>query len=69
MFFGTMFFGFYILGLFLWILLALWPARVAASKGHSFWGYFILSLFFWWITLFVVYFGLSDKQASASADS
>jgi len=56
-----MWFGLGILGVFLWILLALWPARVAARKGHSFWGYFLLSIFFWWITLFVVYFGLDDR--------
>jgi hypothetical protein len=58
---------FWILGVFLWILLALWPARVAAAKGHSFWGYFLLSIFFWWITLFVVYFGLEDKTATQAA--
>jgi hypothetical protein len=48
------------------ILIAIWPARVAARKGHSFWGYFILSLFFWWITLFIVYFGLQDKKMTAA---
>jgi hypothetical protein len=48
-----MWFGFWILGAILWILIALWPARIAASKGRSFLGWFILSLFFWWITLFV----------------
>jgi 1-acyl-sn-glycerol-3-phosphate acyltransferase len=61
-----MWFGFYILGVFLWILIALWPARVAAQKGHSFWGYFLVSIFFWWITLFVVYFGLQDNNLAAS---
>jgi hypothetical protein len=59
--------GIGILGVFLWILLALWPARVAAAKGHSFFGYFVLSLFFWWITLFIVYFGLDDKSHPARA--
>lgn len=48
-----MWIGLGILGLFLWVLLALWPARIAASKGRSFFGWFVLSLFFWWITLFV----------------
>jgi hypothetical protein len=47
-----MWFGFWILGAFLWILLAFWPAKIAASKGRSFLGFFILSLFFWWVTLF-----------------
>ena len=32
--------------IFIWILIAFWPARVAARKGHSFIGFFILSLFF-----------------------
>jgi phosphotransferase system glucose/maltose/N-acetylglucosamine-specific IIC component len=54
--------GWGILGLIAWIIIAFWPARVASRKGHSFLGYFILSLFFWWITLFVVYFGLKDKN-------
>jgi ABC-type dipeptide/oligopeptide/nickel transport system permease component len=57
---------FWILGVFLWILIALWPARVAASKGHSFWGYFFLSIPFWWITLFVVY-AMSDQSMAKQA--
>jgi len=28
------------IALFIWIMLAFWPARVAARKGHSFFGYF-----------------------------
>jgi ABC-type dipeptide/oligopeptide/nickel transport system permease component len=54
----------WILGVILWILIALWPARVAAAKGHSFIGYFLLSIPFWWITLFIVYFGLQDKTST-----
>jgi hypothetical protein len=46
----------FLLILFVWILIALWPATIARSKGHSFFGWFLLSLFFWWITLFVVLF-------------
>ncbi|OGL36504.1 hypothetical protein A3E49_01990 [Candidatus Saccharibacteria bacterium RIFCSPHIGHO2_12_FULL_49_19] len=53
--------GWGILALIAWIIIAIWPARVASRKGHSFLGYFILSLFFWWITLFVVYFVLKDR--------
>jgi hypothetical protein len=56
--------AFGILGLFLWILLAFWPASIAASKGRSFILYFIISLFFWWITLFVVY-AMDDQSNTA----
>jgi hypothetical protein len=47
--------------MFLWILIAFWPATIAKSKGYSFWGFLALSIFFWWITLFVVLF-LKDKS-------
>lgn len=47
--------------LFLWVLVALWPAMLAKQKGYSFWLFFLISLFFWWITLFVVLF-LKDKN-------
>ncbi len=60
--------GFYwVLGTIIWILIALWPARVASSKGHSFLLWFLISIPFWWISLFVVYFGLSDKNAPKAA--
>ena len=58
--------GWGILALIAWIIIAIWPARVASRKGHSFLGYFILSLFFWWITLFVVYFVLKDRSKTAA---
>ncbi len=60
-----MWFGFGILGVVLWVLVALWPARVAASKGRSFFLWFLMSLFFWWITLFVAY-GLKDTNTPAA---
>lgn len=47
--------------LILWVVVALWPATIARSKGHSFLGWFILSLFFWWITLFVALF-MKDRN-------
>lgn len=53
---------FWVLGIIIWIAIAFWPATVAKNKGHSFFGYFLLSLLFWWITLFIVYFGLDDKN-------
>jgi hypothetical protein len=50
--------------IFLWIVIALWPASIAQQKGHSFLGYFIVSLFFWWITLFIALFFLNDISDS-----
>ena len=43
------------LALFIWIMLAFWPARVAARKGHSFFGYFLFSLVFFPLALLVAY--------------
>jgi hypothetical protein len=57
--------GWGILGVIVWILVAIWPGRVASNKGHSFFAWFIISLFFWWITLFWVYFGMKDKTKTA----
>jgi hypothetical protein len=50
-----MWFGFWIIGAIIWILIAFWPARVAGRKGHSFIGYFILSLFFFPLALIMAY--------------
>ena len=47
--------------IFVWILLAFWPARVAGRKGHSFFGYFVFSLFFFPAALIVAYL-VSDKS-------
>jgi hypothetical protein len=52
--------------LFLWVLVAIWPAMLAKQKGYNFWLFFIISLFFWWITLFVVLF-LKDKNFPPTA--
>jgi hypothetical protein len=49
-----------------WIALALLPANIARSKGHSFWGWFFVSLFFWWITLFITLF-MHDRTTPSSA--
>jgi hypothetical protein len=57
--------GWGILGVIAWVLVAIWPARIASKKGYSFVLWFILSLFFWWITLFVAAFGLKDKTKTA----
>jgi hypothetical protein len=55
-----------ILFLFIWIAIAFWPARIAASKGHSFLGYFIFSLFFFPAALIVAYM-VSDRRIAATA--
>ncbi len=57
--------GWGVLALIAWVLIAIWPARVAASKGYSFVVWLIISLFFWWISLFWVYLGLKDKTKTA----
>jgi hypothetical protein len=44
-----------ILWVFIWIVIAFWPARVAARKGHSFIGFFIFSLFVFPIALICAY--------------
>lgn len=50
-----MWLGLGIIGVIIWIAIALWPARVAGRKGHSFLGYFILSLFFFPLALILAY--------------
>ena len=50
-----------VLFLFLWLLIAFWPATIAKGKGYSFLLFFLLSLPFWWIMLFVALF-LPDKS-------
>ena len=39
----------------IWILIAFWPARVAARKGHSFILFFLFSLVFFPAALIVAY--------------
>lgn len=57
--------GWGILGIIAWLIIAIWPARVASNKGHNFLGWFIISAFFWWISLFWVYFGMKDLTKTA----
>ena len=70
--FATTFLGYtvsvfmFILGIVLWIALALLPATIAKNKGHSFLGWFIVSLFFWWITLFIAIFMKDRTHPTAS---
>lgn len=55
--------------LFLWLIVAFWPASIAKQKGHSFFGWLLLSLFFWWITLFVALFFLEDRTKSIAPEA
>jgi hypothetical protein len=48
----------------IWVAIAFWPARVAASKGHSFLGYFLFSLVFFAAALIVAYMS-QDRTALA----
>ena len=50
-----MWIGIGIIGIIIWVLIAFWPARVAARKGHSWLGYFVLSLFFFPLALIMAY--------------
>jgi hypothetical protein len=51
---------------FIWVMLAFWPARVAARKGHSFFLYFVFSLVFFPLALLVAYL-VSDRNGPATA--
>jgi hypothetical protein len=55
-----------ILAIAVWVLIAFWPARVAARKGHSFLGYFLFSLVFFPAALIVAYM-VSDRSGYATA--
>jgi cytochrome b len=57
----------------IWIAIAVWPAKIAARKGHSFIGYFLLSLLFFPLALIMAGFA-KDRTGTfapshASADS
>jgi hypothetical protein len=54
-----------VLAIAVWIMIAFWPARVAARKGHSFFGYFVFSLVFFPAALIVAYM-VSDKSSYAT---
>ena len=51
--------------LVIWVLIAFWPARVAARKGHSFIGFFIFSLVFFPASLIVAYL-VGDRRGQAA---
>jgi heme/copper-type cytochrome/quinol oxidase subunit 3 len=52
---------FYVLGAFIWVMLAFWPALVARRKGYSFILFFLLSLVFFFASLILAYV-VKDKN-------
>ena len=56
-----------ILFVIIWFLIAFWPARVAARKGHSFIGYFLFSLVFFPAALIVAYMVHDNRGTPAVA--
>ena len=53
------------LAIIVWVLLAFWPARAAARKGHSFIGYFLFSIVFFPAALIVAYI-VKDRTAGSN---
>ena len=56
-----------VLFIVIWVAIALWPARVAARKGHSFFLYFLFSLLFFPAALIVAYLVADRRQPGPSA--
>ncbi|MEI7683292.1 MAG: hypothetical protein WCJ24_03275 [Candidatus Saccharibacteria bacterium] len=63
--FGNVFIG--IMGLFLWVFLALWPAMIARRKGYSFVLFFILAIFISWPIALIITFFIKDKTQTAQS--
>jgi len=63
---GWGWFGFGIIGLIIWVLIAFWPARVARRKGHSWLLFFIFSLIFFFGALIVAYI-IPDRRRYSDA--
>jgi uncharacterized sodium:solute symporter family permease YidK len=57
---------FIVLGIFLWIFLAFWPAMVAKRKGYSFFLFLILSWFVSFVITLIVVLILRDKTMTQS---
>lgn len=54
---------FIILGIILWVLIALWPANLAKSKGYSFLLFLFLSWAFSWLLILIIVMILPNKNA------
>lgn len=55
---------FMILGIFLWVILALWPAYKAKKKGYSFILFLLLALVTSWLISLIVVLLIKDKNES-----
>lgn len=55
-----------ILGVFLWLVLALWPAVMARRKGYSFVLFFLTAVFISWLVTLIVVALLKDKTMTAA---
>lgn len=62
-----MWYGIGIIGFIIFVIIAIWPAKIAASKGRSFLLWFLLSIPFWWITFFVALSLKDNTHTSAPA--
>jgi RsiW-degrading membrane proteinase PrsW (M82 family) len=54
-----------ILGVFLWIMVALWPAFIAKNKGYSFILFWILGWFISWILTLILVLLLPNRNRPA----
>jgi hypothetical protein len=55
-----------ILGVALWVFIALWPAILAKNKGYSFWLFLVLSWFVSFIITLIIATLLKDKNMTAA---
>lgn len=53
-----------ILGIVLWVLLALWPAFIARRKGYSFVLFLIIALFISWLLALIIILIMKDKNTT-----
>ncbi len=56
----------FLLGMILWVLLALWPAMLAKRKGYSFILFLILSWFVSFIITLLAVLFLKDKNQDSA---
>lgn len=55
---------FMILGVFLWIVGALWPSYMAKKKGYSFILFLLISWIISWLVALIIVLFLKDKNES-----
>lgn len=56
---------FLILGIVVWILVALWPALLAKSKGYNFWLFLLLSIITSFLVALIVAIIMPNKNETA----